>query len=63
MSELQYPFDDHPAPGTTIEVAPGVRWLTMPMGGSLTHINLYVLEDGDGWWVVDTGLGDPTSTR
>ena len=38
---LEYPYDSHPAPGTTREVAEGVRWLTMPMGGSLTHINLY----------------------
>ncbi len=57
MTDLQYPYDSHPEPGTTIEVAPGVRWLTMPMGGgSLNHINLYLLEDADGWWVVDTGL-------
>lgn len=53
---LRYPFDDHPAQGTTRELADGVRWLTMPMGGSLTHINLYLLEDTDGWFVVDTGL-------
>ncbi len=57
MSELSYPHARHPAPGTTEEVAVGVRWLTMPMPGSLSHINLYLLEDGDGWWVVDTGLG------
>ncbi|MYE51593.1 MAG: MBL fold metallo-hydrolase, partial [Gammaproteobacteria bacterium] len=56
MSELSYPYADHPAPGTTQEVADGVRWLTMPMPGSLSHINLYLLEDRGGWWVVDTGL-------
>jgi len=56
MSELSYPYAEHPGAGTTVEVAPGVRWLTMPMGGSLTHINLYLLEDDAGWWVVDTGL-------
>ena len=55
---LEYPYDAHPAPGTTIEVADGVRWLTMPMGGSLNHINLYLIEDKDGWFVVDTGLGN-----
>ena len=55
---LQYPYDSHPQPGTTIEVADGVRWLTMPMGGSLNHINLYLIEDRDGWFVVDTGLGN-----
>ena len=54
--DLKYPYNDHPAPGTTREVADGVRWLTMPMGGSLTHINLYLLEDDDGWFIVDTGL-------
>ena len=55
---LQYPYDSHPKAGTTVEVADGVRWLTMPMGGSLTHINLYLIEDRDGWFVVDTGLGN-----
>ena len=55
---LEYPYDTHPAPGTTREVADRVRWLTMPMGGSLNHINLYLIEDKDGWFVVDTGLGN-----
>lgn len=59
---LTYPHDKHPAHGTTVEVAEGVFWLTMPMGGSLTHINLYLLEDDDGWFVVDTGLAT-TDTR
>ena len=56
MTDLRYPHAEHPSPGTTTEIAPGVRWLTMPMGGSLNHINLYLLEDDHGWWVVDTGL-------
>ena len=57
MSELTYPYAEHPKAGTTQELYPGVRWLTMPMGGgSLNHINLYLLEDDAGWWVVDTGL-------
>ena len=58
MNELHYPWQDHPPHGQTLEVAPGVRWLTMPMGGSLTHINLYLIEDHDGWYVVDTGLAN-----
>ncbi len=55
---LEYPYDDHPAMGTTVEVVPGVRWLSMPMPGSLGHINLYLLEDKQGWWVIDTGLSN-----
>lgn len=58
MNDLQYPWATHPPHGTTLEVAPGVHWLTMPMGGSLTHINLYLIEDDDGWYVVDTGLAN-----
>ena len=58
VNELTYPYATHPTRGSTVEVAQGVRWLTMPMGGSLNHINLYLIEDRDGWYVVDTGLGN-----
>lgn len=45
---LEYPFRDPPAPGTTLEVAPGVHWLRMPLPFQLEHINLWLLEDGAG---------------
>ncbi len=54
---LQFPFPDLPAPGTTIEVKPGVHWLRMPLPFALNHINLWLIEDGDGWCIVDTGYG------
>jgi glyoxylase-like metal-dependent hydrolase (beta-lactamase superfamily II) len=57
-SSLQYPWPDTPAPGTTLEVAPGVRWLSMPLPFQLDHINLWMLEDDGGWTIVDTGIGD-----
>lgn len=53
---LIYPFADKPEPGATIEVAPGILWLRMPLPFQLNHINLWLLEDGDGWVVVDTGV-------
>lgn len=53
---LTYPYDSPPSFGTTLEVAPGVRWLQMPLPMSLDHINLYLLEDSDGWIIVDTGI-------
>jgi len=46
-----------PAPGESIEVAPGIRWIRMPLPFALDHINLWLLEDGDGWTLVDTGYG------
>ena len=64
--QLQYPFGDTlPALGTTLEVAPGVRWLRMLLPFQLDHINLWLLRDRidgtDGWSIVDCGItNDPT---
>jgi glyoxylase-like metal-dependent hydrolase (beta-lactamase superfamily II) len=60
-SALHYPFDDTlPAPGHTLEVAPGVRWLRMGLPFALDHINLWLLRDRqdgiDGWTIVDCGI-------
>ena len=55
---LTFPFDDAPKAGTTREVSPGIRWLRMPMPGALDHINLYLIEDVDGWYIVDCGVDD-----
>ena len=51
-----YSFDGEPAPGETWEVAPGVWWIRMPLPFKLNHINLWMLADGDGWTLVDTGI-------
>jgi glyoxylase-like metal-dependent hydrolase (beta-lactamase superfamily II) len=53
---LIYPFGDPPAPGAVREVAPGVYWICMPLPFALKWINLWLIEDGDGWTVVDTGV-------
>jgi len=55
---LAYPFPDVPAPATTIEVAPGIHWLSMPLPFQLDHINLWLLDEDDGCTVVDTGIGN-----
>ena len=55
-SVVQYAFDARPEAGDTMQVAPGVYWLRMPLPFVLGHINLWLLEDGDGWTIVDTGV-------
>jgi glyoxylase-like metal-dependent hydrolase (beta-lactamase superfamily II) len=55
---IRYPFAASlPAPGEMLEVAPGVHWVRMPLPFALDHINLWVLADGEGWTIVDTGYG------
>ncbi len=55
---LHYPHGLNwaPEPGKPFEVADGVYWLRMPLPMKLDHINLWLLEDGDGWTLVDTGM-------
>ncbi len=54
---IDYPFaDQRPAPGEFLEIAPGLRWLRMPLPFALDHINLWLIRDGDGWAAVDTGV-------
>ncbi len=61
---IAYPFAEPPAPGTAVEVAPGVRWARMPLPFDLDHINLWLLEDGEASVLIDTGLAnDATRAR
>ena len=56
-SPLIYPFTDLPPAGQRFKVADGVFWLRFPLPFALDHINLWLLEDNQGWVIVDTGLG------
>ena len=56
-ARLSYPFAEGPELGEAVDVAPGVKWLRMPLGGSLAFINVWAIEDGEGWAIVDTGMG------
>lgn len=52
-----------PAAGEVVEIAPGLLWLRMPLPFDLDHINLYLIEDVDGWVIVDCGLLSSTTTK
>lgn len=58
---LTYPFEGAPSAGEAIAVASGVLWLRLSLPMALNHINLYAIEDGDGWAVVDAGLATDLS--
>jgi glyoxylase-like metal-dependent hydrolase (beta-lactamase superfamily II) len=61
---LEYPLlDAIPEPGETYELADGVHWVRMPMPGRLDHINVWLLRDGDGWTIVDTGINNEDVQR
>ncbi len=58
---IRYPFETPPDHGEVIEVAEGVLWMRMPLPMALDHVNVYALDDGDGWTLIDTGFSSPRS--
>jgi len=55
LRPLEFPLVAPPRPGEALAIASGVWWLRMPLPFALDHINLWLLEDGPGWAIVDTG--------
>ena len=45
---LRFPLSEPPPFGAPMEVAPGVLWLRLPLPYRLDHINVHLIEDGDG---------------
>lgn len=45
-----------PEVGELLAVAPGIYWLRMPLPFSLAWINLWLIDEGDSWSLVDTGM-------
>ena len=71
--QLDYPLGDAlPEEGTTLDVAPGVKWIRMVLPFALNHINLWLIRDEmedplhpgtqlQGWTVVDCCISRPES--
>jgi glyoxylase-like metal-dependent hydrolase (beta-lactamase superfamily II) len=55
-------FTVAPEPGQAMPVAEGVFWIRMPLPFKLDHVNVWLLRDGEGWAIVDTGI-DSSQTR
>lgn len=56
--DLIYPHTAPPDIGQMIAVADGILWLRLALPFRLDHVNVYLVEDGPGYAVVDTGIGD-----
>jgi len=53
--------DEPPLPGHARAIANGVLWLRMPLPFALNHVNVWLLDDDDGYALVDCGYGDATT--
>ena len=55
-TSLHYPIEHRPESGETLAVAPGIAWIRMPLPFALDHVNLWLLDDDDGYTIVDSGI-------
>jgi glyoxylase-like metal-dependent hydrolase (beta-lactamase superfamily II)/multidrug efflux pump subunit AcrA (membrane-fusion protein) len=53
---IQVACDRNPDFGVPLLVAPGIWWVRLPVASSLQAINVYLLEDGKGLTLIDTGV-------
>jgi glyoxylase-like metal-dependent hydrolase (beta-lactamase superfamily II) len=53
---IQYEFDTRPEHGGLYPVVDGIQWLRMPLPFVLEHINLWLVDDDNGFAIVDTGV-------
>jgi len=56
--DLVYPFETPPAADEVITLREGVLWVRLALPFRLNHVNIYLLADGDGWAMIDTGIGN-----
>lgn len=52
-------YSSPPDFGKPQEIEPGVWWLRLPLPFKLNHINVWLLEDGAGFTLIDTGVATP----
>lgn len=62
---IVYAYDAFPPEGEAFEVADGIFWASLPVPFvGLRQVNIWLLRDGDGWTMIDSGHGDePTRER
>jgi len=53
---LEYVLERPPELAASLPLAAGIEWLRLPVPGGLRHINVWLLDDGDGCTLVDTGM-------
>ncbi len=57
QQEMTYPLGTRPDDAEMLEIKEGVYWVRMPIPfKGLDFINLYLLEDAEGWTIVDAGF-------
>ena len=65
VASITYPWqgEDLHDLGSIKEIYPGFFWVRMPVPFDLESINLWLIDEGESWTIVDTGVGDDTTAQ
>ena len=58
---LEFPWSAPPKAGEAIEIRPGIFWARLALPFRLNHVNIYLVEDGAGLALIDTGIDNQAS--
>lgn len=58
---IQFLYEPSNSIGQPIEVADGLWWIRLPISSTLEYVNAYVLRDGSGLTLIDTGVRSEAS--
>lgn len=47
--------------GPRVEMSPGIFGMRLPLPFALDHVNVWLLQDQDGWTLIDTGIADDST--
>lgn len=61
--DLRFPFESAPGFGEIVEIADGILWTRVPLPYQLDHVNIFFIQDGYGWAVIDTGIVTPEAKQ
>jgi glyoxylase-like metal-dependent hydrolase (beta-lactamase superfamily II) len=61
QNDIHYEYEFQPEIGEVVEILPGLNWVRLPLPFMLGHINVWLLQDSDGWVIVDTGIYTKTT--
>ena len=59
--KLEFPHVEPPKLSEVIEVHPGIFWARLALPFRLDHVNIYLVEDGAGLALIDTGIDNKAS--
>jgi glyoxylase-like metal-dependent hydrolase (beta-lactamase superfamily II) len=61
--EMKFLRENEPQAGEVVEITERIYWLRMPLPGRINHVNNWLMEDDEGWTVIDCGLNNDETAQ